>query len=56
MKKSPEYRKMIKTAAKKSVNDLEQAFQKNWQEDDETLNNGEIYGRPDYGEDDILNS
>lgn len=56
MKKNPAYRHAIKTAAKKSVEDLEEMFRKKWQEDDETLNNGEIYGRPDYGEDDILNS
>lgn len=50
------YDHAIKNAAERSVEDLEQMFRKKWEEDDETLNNGEIYGRPNYGEDDILNS
>lgn len=56
MRKYPAYRHAVKDAAKKSVNDLEEMFRKKWEEDDSTMNDGELYGRPDYSEDDNLNA
>ena len=41
MKKFPGYRKVLKEASQKTVNDLEKMFQKQWDKDDETLNDGE---------------
>lgn len=38
MKTVPGYKKALKTATEKAVNDLENMFKKNW--DDETLNEG----------------
>ena len=40
MKKFPGYRKALKDASQKTVDDLEKMFQKQWS-NDETLNNGE---------------
>lgn len=54
MKTVPGYKKALKSATEKAVDDLEMMFRRNWEEDDETLNNGEgSYG--DDGEDDIYN-
>ena len=54
MKTIPGYKKALKSATEKAVDDLEMMFRRNWEEDDETLNNGEgSYG--DDGEDDIYN-
>lgn len=54
MKTIPGYKKTLKFATEKAVDDLEAMFKRNWEEDDETLNNGEgSYG--DDGEDDIYN-
>ena len=54
MKTIPGYKKALKSATEKAVDDLETMFRRNWEEDDETLNNGEgSYG--DDGEDDIYN-
>ncbi len=54
IKTIPGYKKVLKSATEKAVDDLETMFRRNWEEDDETLNNGEgSYG--DDGEDDIYN-
>ena len=54
IKTVPGYKKALKSATEKAVDDLETMFRRNWEEDDETLNNGEgSYG--DDGEDDIYN-
>ena len=54
IKTIPGYKKALKSATEKAVDDLETMFRRNWEEDDETLNNGEgSYG--DDGEDDIYN-
>ena len=54
IKTIPGYKKALKSATEKAVDDLEMMFRRNWEEDDETLNNGEgSYG--DDGEDDIYN-
>lgn len=54
MKTVPGYKKVLKSVTEKAVDDLEMMFRRNWEEDDETLNNGEgSYG--DDGEDDIYN-
>ena len=54
MKTFPGYKKALKSASKKAVDDLETMFKRNWEEDDETLNNGEGNYNDD-GEDDIYN-
>ena len=54
MKIIPGYKKTLKSAAGKAVDDLEVMFRRNWGEDDETLNNGEG-SYDDDGEDDIYN-
>ena len=55
MKTIPGYKKTLKSATEKAVDDLETMFKRNWEENDETLNNGEgNYGDED-GEDDIYN-
>lgn len=36
------YRKTVKKTTEKMMNDLETAFKKKWQENDETLNGGDI--------------
>ena len=41
MKTIPGYKKAIKSATEKAVDNLEMMFRRNWEEDDETLNNGE---------------
>ena len=41
MKTIPGYKKALKSATEKAVDDLEMMFRRNWEEDDETLNNGE---------------
>lgn len=54
MKTIPGYKKALKSVTEKAVDDLEMMFRRNWEEDDETLNNGEgSYG--DDGEDDTYN-
>ena len=56
MKTIPGYKKALKSATEKAVDDLETMFRRNWEEDDETLNNGEgSYDDDDDGEDDIYN-
>ena len=54
MKTIPGYKKALKSATEKTVDDLETMFRRNWEEDDETLNNGEG-SYDDDGEDDIYN-
>lgn len=55
MKTIPGYKKALKSATEKAVDDLETMFRRNWEEeDDETLNNGEG-SYDDDGEDDIYN-
>lgn len=54
IKTIPGYRKALKFATEKTVDDLETMFRRNWEEDDETLNNGEG-SYDDDGEDDIYN-
>ena len=41
MKNIPKYKKTVKFAAKAAVNDFEAAMRKKWEEDDETLNDGD---------------
>lgn len=53
MKKFPGYRRVLKEASQKTVNDLEKMFQKQW-DNDETLNDGEK-SYDDDGDDDIYN-
>ena len=55
MKTIPGYKKALKSATEKAVDDLETMFRRNWEEDDETLNNGEGSHNDDNGEDDIYN-
>lgn len=55
MKTIPGYKKALKSATEKAVGDLEMMFKRNWEEDDETLNNGEGSYNDDDGEDDIYN-
>ena len=55
MKTIPGYKKALKSATGKAVDDLEAMFKRNWEEDDETLNNGEGSYDDDDGEDDIYN-
>lgn len=54
MKTVPGYKKALKSATGKAVDDLEAMFKRNWEEDDETLNNEEG-SYDDGGEDDIYN-
>lgn len=54
MKTIPGYKKALKSVTEKAVDDLEAMFKRNWEEDDETLNNGEG-SYDDDGEDDIYN-
>ena len=55
MKTIPGYKKALKSVTEKAVDDLEIMFRRNWEEDDETLNNGEGSYDDDDGEDDIYN-
>lgn len=55
MKTIPGYKKVLKSVTEKAVDDLETMFRRNWEEDDETLNNGEGSYDNDDGEDDIYN-
>ena len=55
MKTIPGYKKALKSVTEKAVDDLETMFRRNWEEDDETLNNGEGSYGDDDGEDDIYN-
>lgn len=55
MKTIPGYRETVNNAAKKAVDDLEKMFQKQWREDDETLNGGDVGYYDDDGEDEIYN-
>lgn len=55
MKTIPGYKKALKSTTEKAVDDLETMFRRNWEEDDETLNNGERSYDDDDGEDDIYN-
>ena len=54
MKKFPGYRKALKKASQKTVSDLEEMFQRKWDKDDETLNDGEK-SYDDDEDDDIYN-
>ena len=55
MKTVPGYKKALKSATEKAVDNLEMMFKQNWEKDSEMLNNGEgSYGNDD-GEDDIYN-
>ena len=54
MKTIPGYKDALKDATEKAVEDLEQMFKKQWGEDDETLNDGDLWNEDD-GEDDIYN-
>ena len=56
MKTIPGYKKALKSVTEKAVDDLEMMFKRNWEEDDETLNNGEGSYDDDDGEDDIYNN
>ena len=55
IKTVPGYKKVLKSATEEAVKDLETAFKQKWEEDDETLNNGERNYDDDDGEDDIYN-
>ena len=55
MKTIPGYKKALKSATEKAVDDLKTMFRRNWEEDDETLNNGEGSYDDNDGEDDIYN-
>ena len=55
MKTIPGYKKALKSVTEKAVDDLEMMFKRNWEEDGETLNNGEGSYDDDDGEDDIYN-
>ena len=55
LKKKSEYDKFVEDTAKKAVNDLEQVFKRQWQEHDDTLNEGGKGKWTDNGEDDIYN-
>ena len=55
MKTIPGYKKALRSVTEKAVDDLETMFRRNWEEDDETLNNGEGSYNDDGGEDDIYN-
>ena len=54
MKTIPGYKKALKSATEKAVDGLETMFRRNWEEENETLNNGEG-SYDDDGEDDIYN-
>lgn len=51
MKKFPAYRKALKGATQEAVDNLENMLKKYWEENDETLNDGEEY--PDDSDDEI---
>ena len=55
MKTIPGYKKAIKSATEKAVDNLEMMFKQNWEKDSEMLNNGEGSYDNDDGEDDIYN-
>ena len=55
MKTVPGYKKAIKSATEKAVDNLEMMFKQNWEKDSETLNDGEGGYDNDDGEDDIYN-
>ena len=55
MKTIPGYKKVLKSVTEKAVDNLETMFRRNWEEDDETLNNGEGSYNDNDGEDDIYN-
>lgn len=42
IKKIPQYRKILKSSTQKSMGELEEALKKKWEEDDDSLNYGEI--------------
>lgn len=55
MRKIPGYKKALKTASKKAVEDMEKSFQKQWiAAQDETLNEGQR-DYNDNSEDEIFN-
>ena len=55
MKTVPGYKKAIKSATEKAVDNLEMMFKQNWEKDSETLNDGE--GNYDNaGKDNIYNN
>lgn len=55
MKKFPAYRKALKGATQEAVDNLENMLKKYWEENDETLNDGEGNYNDDDDEDDIYN-
>lgn len=55
IKTVPGYKKALKSATEKAVDNLEMMFKQNWEKDDETLNNGEGSYNDNDGEDDIYN-
>lgn len=55
MKTIPGYKDALKGATQKTVDGLEEMFKKRWEEDDETLNDGNLRDGDDDGEDDIYN-
>ena len=54
IKTIPGYKKVLKSVTKKTVDNFETMFKRNWEEDDETLNDGERKYDDDE-EDDIYN-
>ena len=54
MKTVPGYKKALKSATKKAVDNLEMMFKQNWKKDSEMLNDEEG-SYDDDGEDDIYN-
>ena len=56
MKTIPGYKKALKSVTEKAGDDLETMFRRNWEENDETLNNGEGSYDNDDGEDNIYNN
>ena len=55
MKTIPGYKKTLKSVTEKAVDNLETMFKRNWEKDDETLNNEEG-SYDDDGEEDIYNN
>lgn len=55
IRKIPEYKKILKSTTKKSVEDLEEALKKKWGQDDESLNYGNKSYEYNNSEDEIYN-
>ncbi len=56
VKKTSKYKKTLKKSTQIAVDELERMFRKKWQEDDETLNEGEKDYIGEEGEDEIYNN